>query len=388
MHYSVQPNEIAGFISLLNAADFYSQEKGEKSKWLERLPELKQTDFEKLIDFIRDKNLSTGKFIPLMQTHLNEMNSVDDLKEFITKFPTSEMKFNKINAMIDSVYPVYQKFYQDNERILQNTASKVNDLLNKIALNPLKQVERFFNSEYQLKEDKITVYMFPTAINGYRGQDFPIQQDDQQWIALGADMLDGTRPIDIGGISSIIYHEKVHDLFHDLGADEKLSEYLKGNNKMVQILKELPQLKRNPNISEIDEAEMMINESITSAFEGMLNEDVRGKGKDILYENHVINKMAHKTIPLLRQALKNGGTFGHEFLKKFEKEFEAAVPEVLQQITKKKTEKSPFKLKMYKRSREGKNASRNRTAINAGKKTVFPKWLQNPSWLWRSNKQK
>ena len=43
----------------------------------------------------------------------------------------------------------------------------------------------------------------------------------------------------------------------------------------VQILRNSPQLKRNPNVSEVEEAEMMVNEAITSAFEGMLNEDIR-----------------------------------------------------------------------------------------------------------------
>ena len=323
MHYSVQPSEIAGFVALLNAADFYAQEHGEKNAWLEQLPDLKQTDFEKLVDFVRDENLFEA-----MKKLLSEMSSVDDLKEFITKSLNPEIKADKINAMIDSVYPVYQKFYQDNEKTLQNTAPQVNDLLNKITLDPLKQVGHFFNPDYQPKEDKITVYMFPTSIIGWCGENFHTKQEDQQWIAIGTDGLDGIRPIDIGGVSSTIYHEKVHGLFHDSGADKKLSEYLKGDNKIVQILKDFPQLKRNPNVSDIEEAEMMVNESITSAFQGILDEDVLGKKKEVLYANRVINKMAHKTLPLLREALKNGETFGPEFMKKFEKEFEMALPEM------------------------------------------------------------
>ena len=391
--YSVQPNEIAGFISLLDAANFYSQEKDERRKWLERLPELKQTDFEKLVDFIREESLSAGKFIPLrraMQVFLNKINSVDDLKKFIAKSPNPEIKADKINGMIDSVYPVYQKFYRDNEKILQDTAPQVNDLLNKIALDPLKQVGHFFNPDYQPKEDKITVYMFPTSLNGHRGQNFHTQQEDQQWVALGADMLDGTRPIDTGKISSTIYHEKVHGLFHDSKADKKLSEYLKGDNKIVQILKDFPQLKRNPNVSETDEAEMMVNEAITSAFEGILNEDVRGKKKEVLYENHVINKMAHKTIPLLREGLKSGEIFGPEFMKKFEKEFEMAVPEIEKEIASKQ-EKTPIMARLSEATKEGKNDLRNQvnaTQKSTEKKTVFPKWLQNPSWLWQGKKQK
>jgi len=322
MHYSVQPSEIAGFVAFLDAANFYHQENGEKNAWLERLPELKQTDFEKLVDFVRDENLYEA-----MQMLLSEKNSVDDLKEFITKSLNSEIKADKINAMIDSVYPVYQKFYQDNEKTLQNTAPQVNDFLNKMALDPLKQVGHFFNPDYQPKEDKITVYMFPTSIIGWCGENFHTKQEDQQWIAIGTDGLDGIRPIDIGGVSSTIYHEKVHGLFHDSGAYKKLSEYLKGDNKIVQILKDFPELKRNPNVSDIEEAEMMVNESITSAFQEIMDEDVRGEKKEILYSNYVINKMAHKTLPLLRDALKNGETFGPEFMKKFEKEFEMAFPE-------------------------------------------------------------
>lgn len=328
MYYSVQPSEIAGFVALLNAADFYAQQHGEKNAWLEQLPDLKQTDFEKLVDFVRDENLFEA-----MKKLLSEMSSVDDLKEFITKSPNPKIKADKINAMIDSVYPVYQKFYQDNEKILQNKASQVNDFLNKMALDPLKQVGHFFNPDYQPKEDKITVYMFPTSIIGVRGENFHTQQEDQQWIAIGIDTLDGTRPIDIGRISSTIYHEKVHGLFHDSGADKKLSEYLKRDNKIVQILKDFPKLKRNPNVSDIEEAEMMVDESITSAFQEIMDEDVRGEKKEVLYSNYVINKMAHKTLPLLRDALKNGETFGPEFMKKFEKEFEMAFPEKEKEVT-------------------------------------------------------
>ena len=58
MKYSVQPNEIAGFISLLDCADFYAEEKKEKKRWLELLPELGKTDFNEVVDFMRDEHQS------------------------------------------------------------------------------------------------------------------------------------------------------------------------------------------------------------------------------------------------------------------------------------------------------------------------------------------
>ena len=348
MRYSVQPNEIAGFVALLDAANFYSQEHGEKSKWLERFPELKNTKFEELVDFIRDESQSSGKALPLrklLQVFLPEIRSVDDLKNYIRQSRNSNIDSVKIGEMIDSVYPVYQKFYQANEAKLKDTAKRATELLDKIAIEPLKQVSHFFNPEYQPAEKITTVHMFPTAINGWRGQNFRTQkgdtpQEDQQWVALGADLMNGTHPIDVGCISSTIYHEKVHGIFHDSGADKKLSDFLKSENKIVQMLTDFPELKRNPNVRAVNEAEMMVNETLTSAFEGILNEDVRGKEKEILYENHMINTMAHRMIPLLREAIKTGETFGPEFMKKFENEFIKAVPKMLESAHRNKVAKS------------------------------------------------
>lgn len=387
MSYSVQPNEIAGFIALLDAANFYAQEHAERRKWLEHFPELKKTRFEELVDYIRDESQSCGKALPLrrvIQMFLPEIHSLDNLKNHISKSRNPDIDSSKIGEMIDSVYPVYQKFYKSNEKTLHKTAMQATELLNKIAFEPLKQVSHFFNPEYQPTEKPIVVYMFPTAINGWRGQNFHTQkgdipQEDQQWIALGADMMEGSRPIDVGNISSTIYHEKIHGIFHDSKADKTLRDFLKSGNKIVQTLRDFPELKRNPNVPAINEAEMMVNEALTSAFEGILNEEVRGKKKEILYENDVINTMAHKAIPLLRETLKTGKTFGPDFLKKFEKEFVTAVPEMLA-LKKEKILSS----RLSNGSKDGQNDLRDETKISqvsTEKKLGVSYQSKNPSRL-------
>ena len=124
MRYSVQQSEIAGFIALLDAANFYSQEKNEKGKWLERFPALKETEFEALVDYIRDES-HTAKGHPLRrltQMFLPQIHTLDDFKRSIELFRPAEA--DKINTMIDSVYPVYQKFYKENEQKVQIPQNK------------------------------------------------------------------------------------------------------------------------------------------------------------------------------------------------------------------------------------------------------------------------
>lgn len=110
---------------------------------MERFPELKNTKFEELVDFIRDESQSSGKALPLrklLQVFLPEIRSVDDLKNYIRQSRNSNIDSVKIGEMIDSVYPVYQKFYQANEAKLKDTAKRAAELLDKIALEPLKRV--------------------------------------------------------------------------------------------------------------------------------------------------------------------------------------------------------------------------------------------------------
>ena len=372
--YSIQPNEIAGFIALLDCADFYAQERGEKGKWLKQFPELKNTKFEELVDYIRDESQFEKKypFRKLTQLFLPKIHTVDDFKKYITQFRPKEA--DKINVMIDSVYPVYQKFYKNNEVKLTDIAQHTTEFLNKIAIEPLKQVWTFFNPVYHPEKKQITVHMFPTVITGQRGTSFHVAredqstqekrfllQEDQQWIGLGIDILKGRPSHEVGSTCSTIYHEKVHGLFHDSGAYQKLAVWLDSDNKIVKALEDHPELKRNPNVSDKNEAHMMINESLTSAFQGILEEKVRGKIRTVLYENHVINTMAHKVIPLLKDAMETGETFGPEFMKKFEKEFVSSIAEMQKLVH----EKQMGTTGLYSTLSDGKQEGKNLTVRQA-----------------------
>ena len=47
---------------------------------------------------------------------------------------------------------------------------------------------------------------------------------------------------------------------------------------------------------------------MTTAFQGIFERDVLKQKRKILYDNPVVNIMAHKMIPVLETALKNGET--------------------------------------------------------------------------------
>ena len=51
-------------------------------------------------------------------------------------------------------------------------------------------------------------------------------------------------------------------------------------------------------------------------------------------------------------------------------------------------EKKTLRTFLLKATQEGKNDPRNQMPTNTEKKTIFPQWLKNPSWLWRKNNQK
>ena len=50
---------------------FILKKKSEKSKWLEQLPDLKQTDFEELVDFVRMSNLKLKCFGVIIDSSRN-----------------------------------------------------------------------------------------------------------------------------------------------------------------------------------------------------------------------------------------------------------------------------------------------------------------------------
>lgn len=342
--YSVQPNEMAGLIALLDCADFYSKEKKEKEGWLELLPQLKDTDFSRLADCMqtekqRARNKSKIFSIHELQRRLAEIHSVDDLKEIIKKSPFLDVKPEEIGKMIDSVYPIYHQFFHQYAPLLKEKGEEIAGVLNEHAQDSLERVAHFYKPGYHL-EEQIEMYIFPNAIKGLRGQNLKNTSGCKQWIAIGQDRLMNPDSIDKGQCASLLYHEKVHGVFQDTGARDWLREYLNEDNPIVKKLNENPELKRNPNVSDESEAGMMVDEALTSAFQGILEEQVRGHVPDVLYSNHVINIMAHRAIPLVKEALKSGETFGPGFMEKFEQEFVSSLEEMKEQVHKQKVAES------------------------------------------------
>ena len=343
--YFVQPNEMAGFVFLLDAGDFYAQEKekNEKNRWLTLFPELKKTKFEELIDFFQKEKetAKSTKHISLMDAFkklIPHIQSLEDLKKIIAKSPNSNFNPEKINAIIQPVFEIYHRFYSANEDKLNNFAKLSTNTLNDKTVEFLSKAGRFFNPKYQPK--MFTTYVFPSSVSGVRGQsfhtvakDFITSTEDKQSLAIGSNVLDGTAKMGNGLIFSTIFHETIHGLFEDSGARGVMSKYLPPDNPIVKTLETFPELKRNPNVSDKNEAEMMINEAITCAFQGILEKEKRPDGiRENLYSHPVINIMAHKTIPLLKDAMETGETFGPDFMKKFEKEFISSMDEMQKKI--------------------------------------------------------
>ena len=342
--YSVQPNEMAGFIALLDCADFYSEEKKEREGWLELLPQLKDTDFNELVNFMRDEKQSERKrlktsLMDALRILLPEIHSLEELKEKIAKSPNPDVKPEEIGMMIDSVYPIYQEFFHQYAPLLKEKGEEIAGVLNEHAQDSLERVAHFYKPGYHL-EEQIEMYIFPNAVKGLRGQNLKNTSGCKQWIAIGQDRLMNPDSIDKGQCASLLYHEKVHGVFKDTGARDWLREYLNEDNPIVKKLNENPELKRNPNVSDESEAGMMVDEALTSAFQGILEEQVRGHVPDVLYSNHVINIMAHRAIPLVKEALKSGETFGLGFMKKFEQEFVSSLEEMKEQVHKQKVAES------------------------------------------------
>ena len=128
---------------------------------------------------------------------------------------------------------------------------------------------------------------------------------------------------------SFIFHEKVHGIFDESGQSAWLRNYLTNDNPIAQAMGQYPELKQSEELDNVRAAHQTIDEALTTAFQGLYEEQEAGlpiKIRDDLYKTQpTINTLAHKLIPLIKEALKNGETFGPTFMKKVETEFMSIV---------------------------------------------------------------
>ena len=350
MHYSVQPNEIAGFIHF-----FSSTTPEQKDVWLDKYPELKETDFENLVALMAESKKKSGPSISDSMLHdfIDKIKILDDLKKILDDYPRKDIDINKMKQTLDSIWPIYDKFYQEQVGKLDSMSNQASTFMNQEAVKPLENVAKFYN--YEIPQDyTVFTHIYPVATTETDShQRGGRNRKSGEFLWFSNNILKKDNP-EIP--YSTIFHEASHNIFSKSGEYDKALDSWDESSPVVQFFKNNPQLKLRQNVSAKDTAQGLLNEVLTTAFQGIFERDVLKQKRESLYANPVINIMAHRMIPVLETAFKNGETFGPEFMKKFEKEFEMALPEMKKETAPKQE--------------------------NTEKKTVFP------SLLLLKNKQK
>ena len=219
---------------------------------------------------------------------------------------------------------------------LTKCAGQLTQAMNASPALSIEQVAQFYS--YQIPADHTAImYIYPSE-NPY-GTNFSTPYGSIQAAGLRTD-----RPFNPP--RSFIFHEKVHGIFEESGQHAWLHKYLTADNPIVRAMSRYPELKQTEVLDSAQAARQTINEALTTAFQGIYEERLQQetglplKIRDNLYETQpAINTMAHRLIPLLKDALKTGETFGSAFMKKVEKEFMSVVdnPALMQEIRAKQT---------------------------------------------------
>ncbi len=369
VHYSVQPSEIMGFFNMLTAND------RQQARWKEAIPELKEIDFKGLTGFISQNDILNEDFFK----KINLPNY--SLTAFAQLFQEKHKNSLKV------AYAGYHSFYENSG--IEKYANKIEEEINRVGKDSFEKMAQF----YGLKGDISTIAYALPSIDGRGSCSLSGQKKSFQLLTLKMPIDKDT---DINKDISKLFHETAHGVLEDSGSEKILKDYFGQNNLITDLMEKNPELKRY----ETDSAQTMVDEFLTTAFQKIFT---RNKlGLESSYAQPTIAIMASKIVGtpdkpgILASSLKNGETFGPEFMKKLEEEFEKAVPEIpeiekefkLKLKLKLKQEKTPIRAILSEALKKGKNDPRNQvnaTQENTKKKTVFPKWLQK--WLWHKNKQ-
>lgn len=311
MHYSVQPSEIMGFFNMLTAN--YRQQ----ASWKETIPELKEIDFKGLTDFISQNDILNEDFFK----KINLPNySLTDFAQLFQEHKNS----------LEGAYAAYHSFYKNSG--IEEYANKIEEKINRVGKDSFEKMAQF----YGLKGDHSTIAYAVPSIDGSRSCSLSGQKKSFQLLTLKMPIDKNTN---IEKDISKLFHETAHGVLEDSGSEKILKDYFKQHNLVPELLEKYPKLKRHPT----DSAQIMFDEFLTTAFQKIFAREKLGIKSS--YAQPTIAIMASKIVGtpekpgILASRLKNGETFGPEFMKKFEKEFQSAIPKIKLAIALKKLEK-------------------------------------------------
>lgn len=362
MKYSVQPNEMMGFFNMLTANS------RQQEVWEKTIPELKEIDFKELISFISQNDILNVDFFK--QINLSNYS----FKDFTQLFQ------GKHKNTLEAAYTAYHSFYEKSG--IKEYAEKIEQEINAVGKDSLKKMAQF----YGLNGNHNTIAYAVPSVDGSGSCSLSGQEKSFQLLTLKMPINENT---DIKKDVSKLFHETAHGVLEDSGSEKILESHFGKHNIITDLMKKHPELKRH----KTDSAQLMTDEFLTTAFQKIFARD--SLGIESSYAQPTIAIMAQKMVGtsekpgILAEALKNGETFGPEFMKKIEKEFESAVPEMEKEMAPKQ-DKSPLTARLSEATKDGKNDPRNQVNTaqeHTKKKNFFPTWLQNPSWLWH-RKQK
>ena len=329
MKYSVQPNEMMGFLNMLTAND------RQQKKWISAIPELNNIDFKGLIEFISKNNILNVDFFKSIDP---EKYSLIDFKSCIPENYTNNLEM---------AYNGYHSFYEKSN--IENYVEQIEKTINSLGQDSFKQMAHFYGLKNA--DDYTTTAYALASIDGSGSCSLSGKDKSFQLLTIKIPPDENT---DIKKDVSKLFHETAHGILEDSGAEKILKNYFKQKNLFTELMESRPDLKRH----KTDSTQIIVDEFLTTAFQKIFSRN--NFGIESSYSQATIAIMAQKMIGtpekpgILAKALKKGETFGPVFMKKFENEFESAVPEIEKEIATKQ-EKSPVRARLSEAEKEGKN---------------------------------
>ena len=349
MKYSVQSNEMMGFLNMLTAND------RQQKMWKTEIPDLNGIDFNGLVEFISKNNILNTDFFKKIDPRNYS------LRDFEKAIPKKYKKFLEI------AYKAYHSFYEKSG--VEKYARQIEEKINSLEQESFQQMARFYSLK-NANNHTTTAYAL-ASIDGSGSCSLSGQEKTFQLLTVKIPVDEN---MDIKKDISKLFHETAHGILEDSGSEKVLKEYFELNPGLSQFFQKYPILKRH----ETDNASLMVDEFLTTAFQKMFARDTLEIESS--YRQPTIAAMAKKMVGspekpgILAEALKNGETFGSEFLKKLEKEFELAIPEIEKEITQTKESTHIFST-LLNGQEDGKNDPRDEAKTpqtNTEKKTTFP----------------
>ncbi|MBP5343994.1 MAG: hypothetical protein J6Y85_02845 [Alphaproteobacteria bacterium] len=323
MQYTVKSSEIMGFLGFI--MDAKQEMKGDA---LYELRVLLQ-DIDKGTAQQGHQTLSST-----LLYHVPELNSVLDIQNLVVSYCKTDVEnAGKLNELIQSTYLDYQKIYAVKSELLTTYAQNITALLNQKngAIAALKNVGQFYGWHVE-PDHEMLGYVYPSSESG--GSSLSQENGTFQVVGVRPDQYDLTDPQRQHNQLATWFHESVHGVFEESGAEKTLLAYLKQpGNRLVQYMVDHPEFRRKPQENPLESARALIDESLTTAFQGLFEREKLGGDRPVLYQNPVFDFMAHKMMEVLPEQIKAGKVFDINFIAQFEKEFLNPIAQVTMQET-------------------------------------------------------